>query len=139
MALNRYILGDLFPLLVHCKNGAETPTVPATAPHADVFSSAGSKVISQRLPVIDKGGITGLFGFPLSLDNKFSAGRYDVVYHYLLSTTPYVETESFEIVAGGHKEGSPLAMHLLRVPNAHFVLMQNDAGRVIRQRNPRIA
>lgn len=133
------MLGSLVPLMVQTVNNALTPTVPTRCPHADIFTNGGTKVASILMPVIDKGGQTGLFLYQLSLDSRFSTGSHIVVYHYRLSTTPYVAQAAFRIVAGGHAEGSAEALAVLRIPQAEFVLMHTDGGRAIRQRNPRLS
>ena len=138
MFLGRYMLGQLVPLQVWTRDSAETPTAPIIAPHADVFAPGGTKIVSQKLPVMDSGAITGYFLYQLSLDARFTTlGTYTVSTNYILGSSSYVEEDTFFLQAGGHVEGAVEGMHLLRIPNADFVLLHTDSGRVVRLRNPR--
>jgi hypothetical protein len=137
MFKGRYVLGDRVPLSAWTRDSALTPTLPGDVPLAEVWSST-VKVLEQKLPVSDRYGITARFGFRLHLDGRFAVGRYHVVYRFTVGGSHFKECDEFDIVAGGHADGTGISMTFVRHPTSDFVLMQVDAGRVLRLRNPRI-
>lgn len=136
MYIGTYRLGEMVPLIVQCVDGSGTPGEPDEAPRAFVAST--SHVVMKQLPVLDKTGIDYMFGYPLSLDGQFSVGRYTIDVTYKISSTLYSKTESFEIVAGGDSRGRGIAMTYFKPHGTAFVLMQTDAGKLLKKKNPRV-
>lgn len=134
----RYQLGQEIPLGVLTVNASGAPSFPTTAPHMDVFSGSAKVVSGKLLPVVDRGGQTGYFHYPLYLGPQFAAGRYSVVYRYLVGTYLGQVEDTFEVIAGGDDEGEVLAMHWFERPQADFVVQQLSSGKLVRGRNPRI-
>jgi len=134
--LGRYWLGTAVPLLIQSGTATGTPTDPANAPYARIYSgTAFVKVV--RLPKIDHAEITGLFQFLLRLDGTFATGFYDVVVDYVVSAVQKVKHLRFEVVAGGSTDGKAIEMYYLRQPDRSFLLAQLDTGRIKKLQNPR--
>jgi len=137
MYRGRYTLGDFVPLSLASRNSSDTPTLPGSAPVADVWSDS-AKVLSQKLPIHDRYGTTAFFHHLLQLDSRFSAGRYRVLYRYKVGSDTKLATDTFEIVAGGHHDGPGIAMHYYHDPGNEVVLLQGEGGRLLKLRNPRL-
>jgi hypothetical protein len=134
----RYQLGEEIPLSVLCVDADGAPANPSVAPHMDIYRGATQVLAGKLLPQLDPGGATGLFGLRLFLGADFSEGRHTVVYRYLTGSYLGQQTEEFEVVAGGHRDGAVLAMHWYERPHARFVVQQLDSGKLVKGRNPRV-
>jgi hypothetical protein len=135
--MRRVQLGDFLNLRVWARDSSMTPTLPARAPVADIFTDSGSKVLSVKLPIEDRYGVTAFFQHRLFLDDKFSPGRHRVIYSYIVSTNK-LDEDAFEVVAGGNGLGAGISMHHLFHPTSEFLLLQTNSGRLLRLRNPRV-
>lgn len=135
--LGRYRLGEIVPIILQTLDDSLTPTNPTNAPVAVVYDSSDSAVRSVKLPIMDQADVTGLFHYPLSLDNVFSAGTHEVIVHFTVGSTIKVVILSFEIVAGGDYDGSGIEMYYFRHPLRNYLLLQTDAGLIRKLRNPR--
>lgn len=136
--IGRYQLGDWVPLRIQATNGSLTPTLPDDCPLMAVYSAAGSKVVEKKIPVLERYAVTGLFAFRLFLDGSYSAGSYMVKYQWLISSAPFIEVNTFEIVAGGHVDGSAIASAWYERPHGKFLVRQMDSHKLVEGRNPRI-
>lgn len=135
----RYQLGQHLPLLVLCRNGNDTPTVPSDVPRATIWSPGNTRILAKDVPVLDRFGQTGLFGGVVFLNNDYSThGTYTIEYRYLAGGHYGIDTDQFEIMAGGHKDGSVIAMHYFDRPHAKFIVQQLDSGRLVQGRNPSV-
>lgn len=135
----RRVLGDEISLAVQCKNGSGTPSAPTAAPTYRVYTEAGTNVVNGSLPPIERYTATGLFGRMLPLNSSFSTGRHYVRYAYAISGTNYVDTECFEVVAGGNVSGQHIAMHYIERPDGQdWILTQTDQASVTLNRGPRL-
>ena len=134
--LGEYQLGDMVPLSMVSVNASGTPTLPDAAPYCDLFS-ASAHIATFKLPVLDL--TRRLFGFQLPLGAAYATGTYDVVYRWLLSASELGASARFEIVPGGHGDGSIIAMTHFR-PNLEraSIVFQTDGGFVGAYRNPRV-
>ena len=137
MFLGSYQLGDIFPLSVWCLNSASTPSEPDAAPLAVVYSSA-NPAESHKLPILDRGRITGYFHYRVNLDASYTAGYYHALVTYKISGTNYAKLWSFEIRPGGVDEGNGIGMYWFTQPGADYVLLQTDQGTIKRLRNPAV-
>lgn len=137
MYRGRYSLGQEIPLGVLTVNADGTPTLPTTAPHMDIFSSSAKVLEGKLIPIIDRGGQTGYFQYPLFLGPLFAAGRYSVIYRYLVGSYLGQVEDVFEVLAGDD-EGAVIAMYWYERPHAAFVVQQLDSGLLVRGRNPRL-
>ena len=134
--LGRYWLGDAVPLMVLTRDNAESPTDPALAPYARIYSGT-TFVKTVRLPKIDHAEITGMFLFLLRLDANFATGFYDVILDYVVSSVQRVKHLRFEITAGGDERGKAISMYYLRQPDRSFLISQLDTGQINKLQNPR--
>lgn len=132
-----YQLGDLFALEVVCFAG-EVTVQPDDAPRAVVLGTSGV-VESRLMPILDSRNVTGRFWECISLDGKYSPGYYWVQYLYAVSGVTKAALDSFRVLAGGNISGTGIAMEYFRRPPNDYVLVQNDAGALVRRKNPRVA
>ena len=132
--IGRHQLGDSLSLILNTRSGADIPVAPDDAPRADIFNSSNTKVASYDLPIDD----TTLYVFRLKipLGSTFTTGTYRVVYRYKANGAVKLVLDYFQIVAGGSAEGSPVAMFPWARPEANYVILQTDGGKVYQGRNP---
>lgn len=126
------------PLYLLTVDASSTPTAPDVTPTARVYSGA-TLVTTRRLPVFDRYATTTpktMFNHEMYLDGRFSTGRYDVTYNYVIGGTAYVEDTYFEIVAAGHTDGHIHSMSFYHKPHADFVVWMTSGGKLQRGRNP---
>lgn len=133
----RYELGDEPTFQIVCRDVNKTPTVPTDCPTADVWSGT-TKVVNQLIPVLDRYGTTAAFQFVFKLDSRFAVGQYSVDYRYKLGATHVVETDHFEVIAGGNADGNVIAMTFYDRPHADFLVYQLDTGKIAAGRNPTV-
>lgn len=143
MYRGRYLLGEYVPLLLYCRNGSGTPSVPDNAPLMRVYSSSGLVLdgtvpLSRKMAIEDRYVLDGVFKDKLHLGSLFSTGPYRVVYTYAVSGTAYGDEDRFEVKAGGHSDGAGISMFHYPNPRNDSVLVQCESGRLIRRRNPRL-
>lgn len=104
-----------------------------------IYTATGTAVVSKQIPPEDKFSATGWFGYMQPLNSLFTAGRHFVRYTWAISSTQYVETDCFEIVAGGDDDGQILSMFYLDRPdNNDFVLSSTDQGNTNINRGPHV-
>lgn len=137
--LGHYQIGDTVPIGFRAVNGSGVGVEPDAAPQASLFRDA-NLIVTVKVPIVDRYGTTAWFAERLFLDGRFlTAGTYQVLYHYLLSGTPYLEADEFQILAGGSPVGHSMSMFFAHgMAAADYVLVQTEAGQILRKRNPRI-
>jgi hypothetical protein len=133
-----YQLGDFVNLAVLTTDSAGLPAAPDAAPKVDIYDSSSVVVAGQGVPAIDRTIVTGLFGLRLPLDGKFSPGQYTAVYRWTVGAFSGQETDTFEVLPGGHPDGAVVAAFYLDKPHARFIVQQTDAGKIVRGRNPEV-
>lgn len=138
MNLGRYTLGESVSLAIQTTNSSETPTLPTDAPVAAVYNSSGTVVQSISLPVREQSVATALFLYDLRLNNLYSAGRYDILVSYTVSSVKKCRQLEFEVLGGGDANGSGISMEFFSVLPRNYLLIQADGGRVLRKTNPRV-
>jgi len=139
MYLGRYQLGQHMTLFVRTRDASGTPAFPDQAPTAYITSAGGALVATKKMPVVDRFGATGVFMLPLPVGAAFAVGHYVVTYHFKISSYQGVESDQFEIVSGGNKDGAVIAAHWYERPHGHFIVQQTDAGKLIQGRNPSLS
>jgi hypothetical protein len=132
----RYQLGKFLPLAVRCLDGNGSPVEPDTAPVAMLVGPSGP-LDSVRLGIKDRFQLTGYFQTSQRLDSRFSAGNWQVVYNWTVGGLPFTSRDDLEIVPGGHPDGAGLSLFYVPRPQADYLLLACDSGRIIRRRNPR--
>ena len=131
-------LGEFVTLAVWCRDSVSTPTLPAAAPLATIYSAAGATVAAFKMPIMDRYHATGYFAFRLYVGADFAVGSYRVLYSYLLGSDYYADEDTFDVVADGHADGGGLSMHFYRRPTSDWIIYQGHS-RVLRRRNPSLA
>lgn len=137
MYRGRHILGTEVPLGCLTTNAAGTPTNPDDCPLMEVRSSSGL-VLARRIPRIDHAAAAGLFQVKQFLGADFAAGRYSVLYGWTVGGTAFGALDEFEVIPGGHADGSVISMYFYDRPHGDFVVHQLDGGKIRRGRNPRV-
>jgi hypothetical protein len=132
----RYQQGQEIQLACLCRNGAGTPTQPTASPTVEIWNSSGAKGFSAAIPILDRYGQLGLFGYPLFLDGRFPTGSYLAVYHYTVGSYIGIDLDSFEVVDGGNPNGVVQAMTWFVTPQAKNIVYQTNKGRLFKGRNP---
>lgn len=90
------------------------------------------------MPIEDRYVTTGLFRATLFLGSKYSSGMYDVVYYYKVSGVTFLETDHFEIVAGGDARGACVSTYFYERPEAQYIIQGLESGSIIKGRNPTV-
>lgn len=132
--IGRYQLGESIALLLNTRSGADTPSAPDDAPRADIFDASNTKVLSLDMPIDDD--TMYVFRLKIPLNSSFSEGLYRIVYRYKANASVKLQVDYFQIVAGGSSEGAPIAMFPWARPEANYVVLQTDGGKVYQGRNP---
>jgi len=138
MFIGRYQLGQSVPIAVQTEGAPGKPELSDDVPVADLFTAAGALVLSKRLPIVDRFGVTGWFLLPVFLDETFEEGNYLVNVHWADDGDARAKTYRFEIVPGGDTDGAVVAMHAYDRPHGKFLVQQLDSGRIVAGRNPRL-
>jgi hypothetical protein len=134
----RQQLGTEITLTVLCVDGNGAPVAPTNAPMMEVYDSAGNQITGKRIPPLEQAVVTGLFQYNLFLGALFSAGTYTVVYRWVSGGNHYGEMDTFEIIPGGHADGSVISLYFYERPGARFLVQQLDSGKLVQGKNPRV-
>lgn len=136
MHLGYFQLGDHVPLTVQCTAG-DVAVAPTSCPSYRIYKDAAtSTTATGDLPIIDKAGVTGLFGDDLFLGGEFSSGWYTVRYTWVSSGTTRSAMDTFNIADGGDYRGTPVAMHFFEQRGQSHIVVQTDGGVLWAGRNP---
>lgn len=123
-------------LLIADSNGA--PVAPDAVPTLRIYGSAGTLIMSGSVPIQDRFGQTGWFAYQQFLDQRFPADTYSAVYQWAVSSSNRAALDYFEVLGGGSKLGSIVAMDYYRRPQADFVVQNTFAGTLQKGRNPTV-
>ena len=136
MHQGRYTLGQeiVFGCWTHDAN--DTPTLPTLPPVLEIWSSAGTKVQTKSMPIMDRYQNTGWFQLPVKLNTDFATGLYRAVMIYVVGSYYGLDEDTFEVIAGGDTDGAALAMAWYQRPHAAYVVQQMDSGKLNFGRNP---
>jgi hypothetical protein len=134
--LGRYQKGEIVPLTFATVDASEAQATPDAVPTAMIYRS-GAIVAGLSVPALDDHNLPGLFQASLFLEPQFSAGHYQVVFNWMISSTNYTGQAFFEVLSSGDPEGGGIALATFRMPGMHYALMQTRSGRITKMRNPR--
>ena len=132
--LGRFQLGESLSLILNSRSAAEVPSAPDDAPRVDIFDGSNTKVLSLDMPIDDS--TMYVFRLKLPLNATFAEGLYRVVYRYKANGAVRLHVDYFQVLAGGSSEGAPVSMFPWARPEANYVVLQTDAGKVYQGRNP---
>lgn len=141
MFRGRYQLGDEAVVGVQCVDGSDVPTAPDAAPTISVYNSSGTKLINDKpIPPKDRANATGLFEHFVRLGSDFAVGIYTVLYKWTTGEGAFSgrSVDHFQIVEGGHVDGTVIAMHYYAAQQAAFIVQHTDAGLIKAGKNPRV-
>ena len=137
MYLGRYFQGQVVPIYIRTVNADGTPTAPDNPPYIDFRDDSG-QVLQVQAPIVDRYTVTGLFIYPLFLTSSFPAGRYTATHFYLASTYNGLDSDVFEVVAGGDPDGAIITQAYWQRPEAVFLIQQTEADNILLRRNPSV-
>lgn len=136
--LGRYQLGQTVPLRVQTLNANSVAATPDDVPTVKLWDAAGNRVLTAKMPAVERYIQTGRFLLPVFLNGQFAAGLYQAVYYYGIAGYHGLESDTFEVLPGGHADGSVISMYFLDRPQARYIVYQTDAGVLIQGRNPTV-
>lgn len=136
MFLGTFQLGQFVPIGAMCVDGDREPGAPTYAPTVKVYSAGGTRVVSARMPPLDRYVIDGQFCYSLRLGSTFAVGNYMASVSYVLSGNTYVDTHNFRIVAGGDANGAIVAMTEYRTPAGTHLVQRLDSDQRVLGRGP---
>jgi hypothetical protein len=140
MYLGRHQLGTELRIPLLCVDANDQPAAPESAPTVEIWFE-GIKVLSDLMIPIDRDILVGQFGCPLYL-RALDIGNYQAIKRWSVAGVfpgSYfgVEIDDFEIIDGGHDDGSVIAMFYFDTPTARYLVHQVDSGRIKPGRNPK--
>lgn len=133
----RLQLGDTLDLMLVTRNAAKKAVLPEHPPQVKVWKGA-TRVAFAEMPVMDRYTEPGAFYYGLHLGSDYSVGFYQVNYWWLAGSYEGMETDYFEVVAGGHEAGQTYALHFFSCPHADFIVRQLEIGEITAGRNPQV-
>lgn len=136
--LGRTQLGRDLPLTVRTYNQFGVSINPEDVPTAHIVNTAGIIVVTIKIPAIDEYNRPGFFSHQLLLDERFTTGRYFIIYSWEMGDLRGRLVDSFDIVRGGHPDGRVQSAHWLSQPHADFMFFQTSDGVVHKGRSPSI-
>ena len=139
MYLGRTQLGKYITLGVLCVDANGTPVQPDAPPVMKVWNPAGTAIVNEKLPIVERYVQTGWFRKRLFLDSVFAVGQHRVTYTYSVNSSYYgLQEDGFDILDGGDPDGAVIGLHHLDKPHAGFVVKMLDSGALQASRNPRL-
>ena len=137
MYLGRYFQGQVVPILVRTIDGSGTPSLSDNPPFIDLRRD-GALIRQVQAPILDRYVSTGTFVYPLRLDASFTAGRYTATHFYRAGAYYGLDSDVFEIVAGGDSDGSIITQFYWKRPEAIYLVQQTEAENILLRRNPMV-
>lgn len=135
--MGRKSLGHEAAFTVSTVNGIGLVAWPSDPPTLDVWAGTTLIFHGLKMPKVDQ-SVTGLFRLNLFLDGQFAIGRYEVVMRWKVGTYYGVQLDRFEVIAGGHVDGTIISMFYHEMPHANFIVQQTDGGHLRRGKNPKV-
>ncbi|NJL70157.1 MAG: hypothetical protein HC888_00485 [Candidatus Competibacteraceae bacterium] len=135
--LGRFRSGDEMVVPLCTTSDEQVPVAPDEAPNVTIYSSS-DKIVSYKMPAMEKSSLVGNFRLPVFLSELFPVGQYTMLFTWFVGSTPYTETGCFVVETGGDPNGSVIAMHCFERPNARYLVHSTDAGRIFKGKNPRL-
>ena len=133
--LGRHQIGTELRIPLLFVDADDEPVAPDSAPTVEIWTG-GVKVVSDLMVPIDREILTGLFGCLLFL-RSLDVGLYQAIKRWTSGSYFGVEIDYFEIIPGGHDDGSVIAMYYFDTPTARFLVHQLDSGRLKPGKNPK--
>ena len=134
--LGRFQQGDIVPIAFTTVDNVGTAALPADSPSAIIYKGA-SVLTNKLIPNKDRYEITAFFFYPLFLDARFGADQYRIILNWIIGSTAYSDTKTFQVLASGHRDGQAIALAGVTFPAVSYALIHTTAGRIIKRRNPR--
>ncbi len=140
MFLARRQLGQWLEISLQCKNGNNTPSLPADPPMLTIRRASDNVVVySGEMPIVEKAGVAiGYFRAKIFLGSDFIIGNYNVQMAFTVGSFTDLQSRTFSVVAGGHSNGQVIGMASFRRPNRTHVIYQVEDGRVLKGSNPKL-
>ena len=139
--LGRFQQGTEIAIVLQCTDASNEADDPLRPPVAQIYQDGADPVLiaTVTVPADLRGVERGVFRVPLFLNDNYSApGRYLVVLKWSdLDGVARGAAGAFHLLPGGGPDGTAIAMHFSSRPDATYLLMQCDSGRLIRKANPR--
>lgn len=133
MDLGRYVKGQFVTPAVAVVSGGNAAT-PDAAPTATISGPSPTRTVKLAMD----GGPTA-FALPIQIDDSFALGTYSVEYAYSVGgSAGSPSSDTFDVIAGGDLGGKVIAMAAYVRPDAQYVVVQTDAGKLLQGRNPRL-
>lgn len=111
---------------------ADAPPVAAILdPNAEAFATV-------LLPYAPVRGTDYTYATLFQLPGGAALGTYTVTITYAIDGTPWTDTSTFDVVAGGDSGGSVISLYAYDRPEARFVLAQLSSGKLVQGRNPHL-
>lgn len=128
MWLGRHRLGEILkvPLSATLANGSTS--LPDSAPRYWIFESDGSPVVNGYLPVIDRYGVTALFGRGIPLGTLFTTGQYILKVAYAHSSVKNYAIYKFEVIGGGQHSGAIIGASVYKPRLSNSVVYITDGN-----------
>lgn len=137
MFLGNYQPGDRLPLVVDVHHQGAV-AVPDSAPVARVYTAAAATVADYVLPPLDPSNFPGFFGRPVHLDARFGVGQFAVRFAWTVGGLMRAAVKTFAVLPGGHPDGAAIAAYAFHMPQAEYLVLQLDSGKLFKGRNPTV-
>ena len=136
--LGRYQLGSTVGIYLRTVDGSGVPAEPADTPYAIVWNGS-TEVLRAGIAIIEREAVPGYFFKQLFLNSDFAAGNYMVDLRWVMSGGYQgMEQRYFEIVPGGHADGSVVAAYWYNRPHVSCLVHQSESGNLLPGKNPRL-
>jgi hypothetical protein len=138
MFLGRAQQGETLIFFLQCLDADEVEASPSAPPQIKIWNPAGALALSGLMPAFERFQSTGLFYFNLFLGSSYSTtGNWAATFDYTVSAHHGFQSDTFEIIPGGHADGHVVGMYHYRRPHADFLVHQTESGTLVKGRNPR--
>lgn len=138
--IGRVQIGCEIPILLQCVDVMETPDDPVYLPWAQIWrdGSPPTLIESVEMAADARGVEDGVFRASVFLGDSYASGRHLIVFKWNDSDgINHLISAAFHILPGGDADGTIIGMYYSNRPDAAYVIMQCDSGRLIRKANPR--
>lgn len=143
MWIGRYTVGQSIPLGITTTDGSGAPTMPDSAPTADIYDNGAVAASSTiKLPIFDRYAISAagttncVFGRPYRLDSGFTVGRYTILYKWIVSAVTYKTVRCFDVIYDTDADGPVTGLFPVPRTTGTIVHYDTESGKVVYGRNP---
>lgn len=138
MYLGRYTLGQWLPIPLDAVIGSGAAVTPTAAPTVTIYDAAWTAVESAKKIAPRDRTATGSFEREFYLGSDYAVGLYTARAVFASGGSNFIRLYRFEIVGGGHDDGSFIGMVFFEKPDSPHIVAQQDGGDLVPRRNPRI-